>query len=253
VRHSFLFAKLLFVLIAIASFPREASAQEFTRRSYILPSGSVELTGEPARPKMLGIGVSDGDGFDPFHLPLHLYFGVSEDFTLGIVHDFGLCFNCDRPYNDVGLGMLYRLTTSQNFELDLHAVAPLISNFDPFNMGGRIGVLGRVNIGSVVALVFDPSLYIGLTNRDEGNREGIGLPVWVYFQVTPSIAPFVGTGLHGPLDDFGDHYSGPLEAGSIFSVNADIDLGFVVQFWNALGRRHTLDARELGFLGRFRV
>lgn len=239
--------------LVIALVAGEASAQEFTRRSYILPPGSVELTGEPARPKLVGIGAGEDSFGEPFHVPLHLYFGLSEDFTLGIVHDFGPCFNCDHFYNDVGLGMLYRLTTSRDFELDLHAVAPLIPRFDdPFFAGARIGVLGRVNIGDVVALVFDPSLYFGLTNRDEGNREGIGLPIWVYFQVTPGFAPFVGTGLHGPLDHFGDHFSGPLEAGAIFSVNQDIDLGFVIQFWNALGRHPTLDARELGFLARFR-
>ena len=247
---SFVTALLSLVFSLLAG---EASAQEFTRRSYILPSGSVELTGEPARPKLVGIGASENSFGEPFHVPVHVYFGLSEDFTLGIVHDFGPCFNCDHFYNDVGLGMLYRLTTSRDFELDLHAVAPLIARFDdPFFAGGRIGVLGRVNIGSVVALMFDPAIYIGLTNRDEGNREGIGLPIWVYFQVTESFAPFVGTGLHGPLDHFGDHFAGPLEGGAIFSVNRDIDLGFVIQFWNALGRHHTLDARELGFLARFR-
>lgn len=246
------FVASLFV-IGFALFAGEAHAQEFTRRSYILPPGSVELTGEPARPKLVGIGAGEDSFGEPFHVPLHLYFGLSEDFTLGIVHDFGPCFNCDHFYNDVGLGMLYRLTTSRNFELDLHAVAPLISRFDdPFFAGARIGVLGRVNLGEVVALVFDPSLYFGLTNRDEGNREGINLPIWVYFQVTPGFAPFVGTGLNGPLDDFGDHFSGPLEAGAMFSVNQDIDLGFVIQFWNALGHHPTLDARELGFLARFR-
>jgi hypothetical protein len=113
-------------------------------------------------------------------------------------------------------------------------------------------VLGRANFGRLVALVFDPAIYIGVNDRGGGNREGIGLPVWVYFQATPAVAPFVGTGVHGPLDRFGDFYSIPLEGGSIFSVNPDIDLGFVLQFWNAFGNHHDLGARELGFLGRFR-
>ena len=40
------------LLVLLAASP--AAAQVYTERSYILPSGSVELTGTPARPTMVG-------------------------------------------------------------------------------------------------------------------------------------------------------------------------------------------------------
>ena len=57
-----------------------------------------------------------------------------------------------------------------------------------------------VNLGSITALVFDPSLYVGFTNRRRfGNREGLDLPFWFYFQATDVVVPFVGSAVSGPL------------------------------------------------------
>jgi hypothetical protein len=249
-----LFAGLLaFVLVAIVS--ETASAQVYTRRSYVLPPGDVELTGSPARPMMMGLNVSENADFEPFHFPIHVYFGVTEDLTLGVTHDRGLCPNCDDPYDDVGMGLLYNIVRDRNFELDLHLTAPLIQSFDPFFLSVRGGVLGRVNFSDLVAMVFDPSLKIGLTNRpdsDGGNKEYMYLPVWVYFQATPVIVPFVGTAFHGPLEGFFDNIQVPLEGGMVFSVTQNIDLGFVLTFLNLFGAGGDLDYVELGFVGRFR-
>jgi hypothetical protein len=244
---------LAFVLLGI--FAGDASAQVYTRRSYVLPKSSIELTGEPARPMMAGINLSDEADLEPFHFPIHLYFGVTDDLTLGITHDRGFCPNCDDVYNDVGMGILYNIVRDPSFELDLHLTAPLIQNFDPFFLSVRGGVLGRVNFSDLVAMVFDPSLKIGITNRpdeDGNNKEYLYLPVWVYFQATDKLVPFVGTAFHAPLEGYFDALQVPLEGGMIISVNNDIDLGFVFAFTNLFGRGGDLDYRELGFLGRFR-
>jgi hypothetical protein len=246
-------ALLAFVLLA--TFGGEASAQVYTRRSYVLPKSSIELTGEPARPMMAGINLSEDANLEPFHFPIHLYFGVTDDLTLGITHDRGLCPNCDDVYNDVGMGILYNIVRDPSFELDLHVTAPLIQNFDPFFLSVRGGVLGRVNFGNLVALVFDPSLKIGITNRpdeDGNNKEYMYLPAWVYFQATEKLVPFVGTAFHAPLEDFFDAIQVPLEGGMVISVTNDIDLGFVLTFLNLMGAGGSFDYRELGFVGRFR-
>ncbi|HEY3500784.1 MAG TPA: hypothetical protein VGK73_39100 [Polyangiaceae bacterium] len=245
----------LFAFVLFATFSNEASAQVYTRRSYVLPQGRVELTGTPARPMMMGLNVSENSDFEPFHFPLHVYFGVTEDLTLGITHDLGLCPNCDDPYNDVGLGLLYGIVRDPSFELDLHLTAPLISSFDPFFLSVRGGVLGRVNFSNLVAMVFDPSLKIGLTNRaaaDGNNKEYLYLPVWVYFQATQALVPFVGTAFHGPLQDYFDDIQVPLEGGMVISVNQNVDLGFVLTFLNLLGSGGDPEFIELGFVGRFR-
>lgn len=242
--------------IALTAFASVAEAQEFTRRSYAIPQGSVELTGTPARPMMMGISLSEDSDLEPVHFPIHVYFGVTDNLTLGITHDFGPCVNCDTVYNDLGLGIIYNLIRDPSFELDLHFTAPLFQRFEPrVDLSVRGGVLGRVNFGDVVALVFDPSLKIGLTNRPRSrsdNKEYLYLPAWFYFQATDVVVPFVGTAFHGPLEGYFDHLQIPLEGGVVFSVSQNVDLGFVFTFHNLLGRGGSGDWRELGFVGRFR-
>jgi hypothetical protein len=104
----------------------------------------------------------------------------------------------------------------------------------------------------VTAFVFDPSVYVGLTERDTGNREQVVLPFWFYFQASDVVVPFVGAMFVGPLDGFGDHLDVPVEAGVIFEVTRNVDLGAYLRFHDLLGRDSSPDARELGMLARFR-
>lgn len=241
---------------ALTARPEQALAEEFTRRRLVLPEGAFEITGEPARPKILGINMSDERVFEPVYIAPHFYWGVSDHVTIGITHDRGLCVTgptrgCgDRPYNDVGFGMLVGLVNAQAFELDLHMGVP-VGNFDPFMVGIKSGMLGRIR-GDVVAFVFDPFLYVGLSERDQGNREALVLPFWFYFQATPRVAPFVGAAVQGPLDNFGDLAQIPVEGGVVFEVSNNVDLGFVFRFNNLLGNDGGPDSRDLGMLARFR-
>jgi hypothetical protein len=251
------FKKAFGVVLAIVGVfvSRPASAEEWTRKSFLMPEGSFELTGDPARPAMVGINASRDSFGDPITIAPHFYWAVSDDLSLGISHERGLCLGeaCgDKVYNDAGFDLMYFLTGSNKFELDLHVGVP-ISSFDPFLLGVRAGVLGRVNLGSVTALVFDPSLYVGFTNRREfGNREGLDLPFWFYFQATDVIVPFVGSSVSGPLDGFLDDFAMPLEGGMLFDVARDVDVGFSMRFHRLIGERGTADVRGLYFLGRFR-
>lgn len=264
--------KLITVLLAAAlSFllSAPASAQEFTRRNLVTPEGAVDLTGMPARPMMVGLDVSDNGNLTPFHFPLHVYFGVTDKLALGVIHEIGpffpfggFCPNCgsDRNfwgvYDDIGMGIMYSLIRDKDFELDFNGDAPAFLHFSrPLWMSVRGGVLGRLNITDVVAWVFDPSLQIGFIGRpdaDGGNQDYLWLPTWFYFQVTPKVAPFVGTGIGGRLEGFADNFAIPLEGGCIVSVNQDVDVGGVFQFYNLAGHGGNADGRQIGFLGRFR-
>jgi hypothetical protein len=240
------------VLFGMALLPRAAHAQEYTRRSYILPRGAFEITGEPARPRMLRLNLSENSVGKPIEIPAHLYWGVSENVTIGITHDRGICLSaCNgKPYNDAGFGMLVWLSGGRDYEIDLHAGVP-IHSFDPFFIGLKAGVLGRVNFSNV-GFVFDPSVYIGMNKRNFGNGDGLSLPVWFYFQTTPVFVPFVGTGMIGPVDNFAGSFAIPIEGGMIFSASRDADLGFMFDFPNLLGHGGNSRGREAGFLGRFR-
>lgn len=248
IRHYVRLASAFAAALTVAPF---AQGQELTRRSFLTDRGQFEITGEPARPKIVGIGMSENSAGSPVYVAPHFYWGVSDDVSLGITHDTGLCLEgCDDLYSDVGFGMLVFLSDGPRHEIDLHVGAP-VKSFDPFFLGVFAGVLGRVNLGSVTALVFDPRLYFGLAGRDEGNGDGLSLPVWFYFQATRVVVPFVGTAVHGPLRGFGDAFQIPVEGGVVFSVSSNVDLGFVLQFGNLLGRGGSVDWRELGFIGRF--
>jgi hypothetical protein len=240
-----------------------AAAQEVVHGGFVPEKGAVELTGMPARPTMAGLDVSYNNDNEPFHLPIHVYIGVTDKLALGPIHEIGPfypyggpCFNCDRVYNDIGLGILYSLIREQRFELVLNADAPVFLNFrDNVFLSVRGGVLGRLALGDIASFVFDPSLQIGLTarpDRDGGNKDYLWLPVWFYFRATDRVAPFVGTGIGGRVEGFGDNFAIPLEGGCIVGVTPKIDLGGVFTFYNLMGHGGNAEGRQIGFLGRFR-
>jgi hypothetical protein len=231
-----------------------AHAEQFTRKSFLMPDGSFEITGDPARPAMVGLNASRGAFGDPLTIAPHFYWAATDDLSLGISHERGLCLgdNCgDKVYNDAGFDLLFYLTGSHRFELDLHAGVP-VSSFDPFIIGVQAGVLGRVNLGSVAALVFDPAVYIGLNKRRQFSRDALLLPFWFYFQATDVVVPFVGSSVSGPFDGFWDDFAPPLEGGILFDVARSVDVGFMVRFDRLLGPDGDADQRGLYFLGRFR-
>jgi hypothetical protein len=229
---------------------RSAAAQDYTHRSFLARDGGFEITGEPSRPQIVRIDVSH-DRPHPIHLAPHFYWGVSRDVTIGITHRHGMCLNAcgERRYNDVGFGLLLNLARSHRVEINFNTGVQARS-LDPFHFGWKGGVLGRVTF-STVAFVFDPTLYVGITGRDTGNREELALPFWFYFQATPTVVPFVGAMAVGPLDGFGDHHSIPVEGGILFKIGNSVDLGAYFRFHNLLGRGGNPDGRELGMLARF--
>lgn len=235
----------------LLAFSGHARAEEWTRKSFLMPQGSFEITGDPARPALVGMSASRNSFGDPFFIKPHFYWAVTDDLSLGISHRMGFCPNCDPVYNDAGFDLMYYLTGSNKFELDLHAGVP-IRSFRPFEMGVQAGVLGRVNIGSVTALVFDPSVYIAFTNRNRGVRQELNIPFWFYFQATDVVVPFVGSGFGGPFDGFFDDFAMPLEGGMLFDVTHNVDVGFSFRFDHLIGPDGTGAIRSLYFLGRFR-
>jgi hypothetical protein len=249
----------LALLLALGTATHRARAQEWTRQSFLLPKGDFEITGSPARPDLVRMNLSRDSAFKPVEFPVDFFWGVTNHVMIGITHEQGLRLNSGAPdpkfrdtYNDVGFGSVIFLGGDRDFEVDLHAGVPLHRLSPELFVGVQAGILGRANFSRKVALFYDPSLYFGFNHRDIGNGDELHVPIWFYFQVTRIVAPFVGTGLHGPLQNFGDHFTIPLEGGVLFSVARGIHLGGMLRFPNALGKNNTLDWRELTFLGQFR-
>jgi hypothetical protein len=249
----------LALLFALGFSSRVAHAQEWTRQSFLLPHGGFEITGDPARPDLMRVNMSRNSAFKPINFPVDFFWGVSDRVTLGITHEVGPRFNTgvQNPkfrdnYNDVGFGMVIGLADGRNYEVDLHAGAPLHQLSPDIWVGAQIGVLGRANFAQNVAFVYDPSLYFGLNHRDQGNGDVINLPFWFYFQATEIVVPFVGSGLHGPLQKFGDNYTVPLEGGVLFTVGHGDHIGVDLEFPDLFGNNGNSRGRQIGFIGQFR-
>lgn len=240
--------------------PHRAQAEEWTRQSFLLPKGGFEVTGTPARPELVRINSSKNSALKPVEIPVHLFWGVTEDVMIGITHERGLRLNTGderaptarKLYNDVGFGAVIRVSRGHDHEVALHLGLPLHQLSPDLFVGTQLGVLGRANLSNSVALVYDPSVYLGFNRRSAGNGDYLNLPIWFYFQATDTIAPFVGTGLAGPLDHFGDYFSIPIEGGVLFAVAEGVQIGGMLRFHNAFGKNSTLDSSEIGFLGQFR-
>ena len=71
-----------------------------------------------------------------------------------------------------------------------------------------------------MVIVFDPSINIGLTERDGGNKEFLQLPVRLGFMATPQLNLGLSLALDGALDGFGDNYFVPLGVGGTFAINS---------------------------------
>jgi hypothetical protein len=243
--------KRLLVVAATLTISARARAQaepSYAHRSFLVPAGGFQISGDPARNQIVRVNASRGDAFArPLAIAPHFYWGASREVTLGITHDWGVCLRCDRIYNDAGFAVLWGLASSPGFELDLHLRAAA-SSFDPFRMAVGGGVIGRYDLSPLVSLVFDPSLMVGVTYKGAT----LSLPGWFFFQPTPSVSPFVGAGLYGDVEGFFGHFAIPVEGGVMFTASSQVDLGAILRFYNLLGHGGSLDGRELGMLARFR-
>jgi hypothetical protein len=111
---------------------RSASA-EFTTHSFTVPPGHVEITGMPARPSMVALDISKDSDLTPFHLPLHVYFGVSDKMTLAITHE-------DGPQMFRGMDVLVRPARGRTDEdVHLHGLRPRAALGGPYDVKATAG------------------------------------------------------------------------------------------------------------------
>jgi hypothetical protein len=187
---------------------------------------------------------------DPINLPLSIWYGVSNELQVGVVHPvYGLCLSgdtCGKKYNDIGLQALYSLSgRGSALELATWAQLNVLQFSDPSLLQLTIG--GAVNwvvADGMIAILAYPGVGIGVTERDI-NKETIALPVTAYFKATPELAPFLYTGISGALDGFGDVFAIPLGVGAVYGVSNMLDVGARFDFPNIAGKNSSADARSL--------
>jgi hypothetical protein len=204
---------------------------------------------------MLEIELTKDAAFDPVSLAPDVYYGVTSDFTVGLVHSFSgrtgviggsgssLCFNdaCDGVYRGFGLDGRYQVTSGKvgiaaNFGL-------YVNDFDPFRLAVKLGMVGRFRPSplSKLAVDFAPSLLLGITARepemmgDLGNKEVFALPATALYAVTPKLTALLQTGLVVPFEGAADQFFVPLSLGASFAVNKQVSVEGAVSLLHLLG------------------
>jgi hypothetical protein len=129
----------------------------------------------------------------------NFYYGISDQLSVGLAHNpgaeifqtqgRGLCLTgdtggCAKVYNNLSLDSLFSFSRSSTMDIAFHGGLDFISLSDPTALSLRLGVKGKTMVGPMI-LVFDPSISIGLTERDI-NKESISLPVRLGFMATPA-------------------------------------------------------------------
>jgi hypothetical protein len=265
--------------IAQGVFNKETWPLQTIHRPLTLAGGMLEIRGDSLR-----IGLSKNSDLDPevgFGDPIVLapdvFYGVNSQFTLGITHTnrfgsfapAGFCVSgdlCrDRAYNAIGAEAQYGLTRGGNVGLMAHGglSAPAFKFVDDkFTMGLLAGVTLRGKGGNI-AVVLDPTIYVGIINRpkeldtgipDPGIKETVFLPIDIQYQLNTQSMIFLSSGVYGQLDGFGDNYQIPAGIGANFAINNRADLGGEIEFANLAGKDTTFKKfQERTFIARLAI
>lgn len=222
---------------------------------------------------MLEIDLSTGAAFDRVSLAPDVYYGVSPDFTVGLVHSSAgttgfiggtgnsLCFTeaCDGAYHNLGLAGRYQFTTGKvaaAVDFGLYA-----NDLDPFRLALKLGVVGRYRSSptSKLAVDFAPALFLGITEREPetldgpGNKEVFVVPVTALYAATPRLTALLQTGLAIPFENASDLYFVPLSLGASFAVSKQLSVEGAFSLPSLLGGgpKTGADARSLTLGGGY--
>jgi hypothetical protein len=220
---------------------------ELTARPVVLGIGMLEIRGD------LFFSLSKNDVGDPTAITPAVYYGLSDQLTLGIFED-RFCFgdSCVGVFDSLGLDAIFALLTQMNLQLAVRG-ALVANSFENGLWQLRVGALGKFFLGQL-AIQFDPKLLIGL-NKGAANREYFSLPVDVQYQIDAMLALFLTIGVVADLD-YSDYFHVPVGFGAHYTLTRQIDLAGQLLFLNLLGKTPgygPLDARALQLFVNYRI
>jgi hypothetical protein len=219
----------------------------------------------------LDVNLTKNAEAEPVNVSGAAYFGVNDTLAIGVTTNVhgeiwgygngagapnGLCLGgedrgCPKLFNNVALDALLGFIRQPGTDAALRTGVDLVSIVDPSAVAVHVGFFARFTGGPLAVLV-DPSVQIGITKRDAGNKEVIYLPIRLGFQTTPDLNVGLVTGLAGPIDGFSDRYTIPIGVSGLFALGSRVDVGAVVAFPNAFGKDSSTDVRTFGLVGHFR-
>ncbi len=203
-----LVAAMLAASSAGVAFAEEVTATE--ERQLTLPGGKVFLDA------FVEVNLSKDFAFKPVSVAPDIWYGVSDDLTLGLVHSGrgatglfggsgnGLCLTgkskgCPHVYDNVGLDARYHLV--RKGALTLAADGGLFAmSFDPFMLAFKLGAIAQLHRGTF-SFELGPNLFVGLTERGAGNKEVLSVPATFMIAVLPKLGIAAQFGLRVPFAD----------------------------------------------------
>jgi hypothetical protein len=253
-------------LTARADGPTTADSSESVPDELVLPKGKLLLDA------FLEMNLSSGEVFKPVSITPDLWYGVTDDLTLGLVHSGtgangfigavgnSLCLgsSCTDFYNDVGIDARIRLTRPWAVDAGLYVL-----NFsNPFELAAKIGISGRWTWHNKLALELQPSLFIGFTDRNptnpappapaaKPNTEELYVPVTLSYMVAPKVDLALQTGLVLPFSNAGNSWAIPISIAIRYAVNGKFGIGLAFTFPDLIGGASTADERTLTLGGTY--
>lgn len=204
--------------------------------SMITPKGKLRVD------VSLNVNMSKELVAKPINITPDVWYGVAPKLEVGLAHSSygltgfwgtdalggGVCFTgeengCAKLYNGP-IGVLARYALVEG---DLTVAADgglVIGSLDPMELSLKAGVRGVKKMDKLM-IGFAPFIALGLTERDAGNKEYLGVPVDVNYIVNDKLGVGVQTGIHGPLDGFGDAFFVPVALSGMYQVNESITAG----------------------------
>lgn len=204
--------------------PKSDATKERLRMT--LPEGRLLLQAS------IPISLSTDAVFKPVSLSPDVWYGLTDDLSLGLAHSsagaggfYGgagtsLCLvgadnGCGDVYSNAALLARFSLLDAG---VGLAAQGGLvIGSLDPLFLGVQLGVAGRWEMAPI-AVVFQPSITIGVTERDAGNTETLALPVAAMFDATPELAIGLQTGVSFAFEDIGSTWVVPVSLGGRYAI-----------------------------------
>lgn len=242
------------------------AGQSQTPNSLVMPKGSLLLDA------FIEMDLSKGEAFHAVSISPDLWYGVTDDLTLGLVHsttgatgfiggiEDSLCIGqaCEHVYPDVGLDARYRIARPLAVDVGLYAV-----DTDPFQLAIKLGIAGRWTWGKL-SLESQLSLFIGLTNRTPAaemppppvppgvNTEELFLPITVAYLVAPRVDIALQPGLVLPFTQTGSTWAIPLSIAVRFAATPRLGVGLAFSFLDLIGGGDSgADGRSLTLGGTY--
>jgi hypothetical protein len=206
------------------------------------------------------INVSNDAVREPMSIAPDLSYGITDDLTLGIIHSgsaltgfrgsagWGVCFTgtdgaCRTTYTAGGIEALYNIGRgSAALALDAGIIW---SVFEPStHTDAKLGLKLKMSEGNVFAW-FQPNVWLALDDRWDRvvpHEHQLFLPISIWVKPIAPLAVGVGTGVKGPLKNFGDRLAIPVGPLAQYAIDSRLSVGASFIFGKILAGSDVMDS-----------